>query len=138
MRIFVSYSRQDNSDDVLWRIQQQIASLGTPYVDDLQDHRGRDRLAMVEAALESAHLFVAVMSPAYLKTAWTRREFECALRRDIPMLGLLSDGTVINPSSAEWRLLRSRYPAAQLGHEVCGLTPAPDDQGSSSRPVEVE
>lgn len=102
MKVFVSYARQDNGCDTLRRIQQQVVTLGNPYIDDLQDHRGRDRLVMVEQALESAHIFVAVVSPSYLKTAWTRREFEIALNRDITMVALLADGALISRSSAAW------------------------------------
>lgn len=116
MNVFVSYARRDNCDDALRRIQQQVATLGSPYIDDLQDHRGRDRLAMVEEALESAQAFVAVMTPSYLKTAWTCREFEFALRRDIPMMALLTDGTFVRARS----------------------TSAPDDRGPTARAVEVE
>ena len=92
---FVSYARRDHDDNALRRVERRLAGYGRPYVDDLQDHRGHDRLAMVEHALESAHLFVAVLSNAYLRTAWTRREFESAIRRDIPMMALLPDGTLL-------------------------------------------
>lgn len=92
--VFVSYARQDNDDDALRAVERRLAELGDLYIDDLQDHRGHDRLATVERALESARLFVAVLSTAYLTTTWTRREFEFAVRRGIPILALRTDGTL--------------------------------------------
>jgi hypothetical protein len=91
--VFVSYARQDNDLDVLRRIERHVTALGRPYVDDLHGHEGHSRREAVEQALSTAGSFVAVLSPNYLTTAWTRKEFDIATCRGIPLLALRIDGT---------------------------------------------
>lgn len=86
MLIFVSYSRRDNTPRSLRAIAERLARLGRPYVDDFQDNEICDRQNEVEQALYAAELFVAVRTPNYLRTAWTRWEFDVALERHLPIL----------------------------------------------------
>jgi hypothetical protein len=51
-----------------------------------------------------------VMSPNYLRTPWTRKEFWTAFRcYRIPMSALLPDGTFVNVRSWKWILWFVRY-----------------------------
>lgn len=103
MIVFVSYARQDNNIEDLRRIERQVAIFGQAYVDDLHDHGRRNRQEIVEYALWAAGLFVAVFSPNYLKTVWTRKEFELAVRRGTPLL-TLKKHSFIAPPSQHWSL----------------------------------
>jgi hypothetical protein len=97
--VFVSYARQDNDLDALRRIELHVMALGRPYVDDLHGHEGHSRRDTVEQALWTAGSFVAVLSPNYLTTAWTRKEFNIATCRGIPLLSLKTDGTFVDQPS---------------------------------------
>lgn len=95
MTVFVSYARRDHDADSLRAIERIVSGLGAPYIDDLHHHRfGTDRREIVEHALSAARAFVGVLSPHYLRTPWTCREFETARARGIPMSALLPDGTL--------------------------------------------
>lgn len=102
MIVFVSYARQDNDVESLRRIERQVAMLGHPYLDDLHNHGWRDRQETVERALRAAEMFVAVLSPNYLRTVWTRKEYEFALCHELPLLALCSDGIFVNRSASLW------------------------------------
>ena len=96
---FVSYARMDHNISSLLRIEKDVAKIGEPYVDDLQDHSTRDRRAAVLQALGSAEVFIAVSSPNYLKTPWTRWEFEFASRHGLRILILAADGKLAEVGS---------------------------------------
>jgi hypothetical protein len=92
--IFVSYARRDHGLDALQGIEERVLRYGRPYIDDLHHHRhGANRHDAVEAALRSATAFVAVLTPYYLHTPWTCKEFLLACHRGIPILVLLPNGT---------------------------------------------
>lgn len=87
MKVFVSYSRIDNDETDLRELEDQVRNLfpdSTPYIDDLH-HGGHKRHQGVRRAFEESAAFVAVLSPWYLRTRWTRREYRWALKRRIPM-----------------------------------------------------
>jgi hypothetical protein len=94
MNVFVSYARRDNAKS-LPEIERLI-SWGTPYIDDLHHSRhGGARHEAVEFALRASHEFVAVLSPSYLRTPWTRWEFRQAVRRRIPMVALVGNSRFV-------------------------------------------
>ena len=92
---FVSYARGDLDVRMLRDIARQMSIFGTPYVDDLQDHRGTDRMVTVLAALWAADTFVAVVTPHYGLTDWTRDEFVVARHRGIPVIARLPGGRLL-------------------------------------------
>ncbi|MFI2473452.1 toll/interleukin-1 receptor domain-containing protein [Nocardia xishanensis] len=96
MIVFVSYARRDNQDSDLLRIRAQVSNLGLPYVDDLHDHSERPRSHTVVNALLAADTFVAVLSPNYLQTPWTRGEFAVAVQRKMQLLFLTPPGNLID------------------------------------------
>jgi hypothetical protein len=102
MIVFVSYARRDNSPAVLRAIETVVADLGTPYIDDMHGYEAADRHGAVIAALQAASIFVGVVTPNYLHTHWTRREFALAVRRKIPIIALLSDGRLVDSTTPEW------------------------------------
>lgn len=82
MRVFVSYARRDNDETALREIEEQVRNLlpdGTPYIDDLH-HGGHKRHQGLKLAFNESDAFVAVMSPWYLRTRWTRKEFRWAIK----------------------------------------------------------
>jgi hypothetical protein len=87
-RIFVSYARQDNDHSSLAVIKDSLLFMTSNlYIDDLFDHPGNiSRFMTVERALRDADTFLAVDSPRYLTTAWTRWEYDVARMRGIPIL----------------------------------------------------
>ncbi len=88
--IFVSYARRDNDLHALRTIEQTVAQFGEPYIDDLHHERfGTDRHEIVETALSNATIFVAIVTPHYLSTPWTRKEFAVAIARGLPIRTLL-------------------------------------------------
>ncbi|MGW5081873.1 toll/interleukin-1 receptor domain-containing protein [Micromonospora echinospora] len=91
MNAFVSYSRRDNPLGRLTEIEAQLSHLGQVYIDDLHHPRGINRHAAVIAALETAEVFIAVMSPNYPHTPWTRFEVSEAARRQVPLLLLTTN-----------------------------------------------
>ncbi|RAS60241.1 TIR domain-containing protein [Lentzea atacamensis] len=94
MNVFVSYSRRDNEQTLL-EIERLI-SWGTPYIDDLHHSRhGGDRHEAVEFALRASQEFVAVLSPSYLRTPWTRWEFGWAVESGIPMVALIGNSKLV-------------------------------------------
>jgi hypothetical protein len=103
MLVFVSYANRDNDLAALRRIERLVtAEVGRPYIDDLHNHDQVDRQAAVELALSTAESFVAVASPHYLRTTWTRMEFASALRRGIPVRALMADGSLVEQSAHQW------------------------------------
>ncbi|MGW4370043.1 toll/interleukin-1 receptor domain-containing protein [Nocardia takedensis] len=96
MIVFVSYARRDHQQVDLIRIKEQVSGLGQPYVDDLYDHSNRSRSETVVDALLFADTFVAVMSPHYLQTVWTRGEFSIALRRRLRLVFLSPSGELVD------------------------------------------
>lgn len=102
MIVFVSYARRDNDYHALRSIEKTVAVLGVPYVDDVHGREAADRRAKVEDALRTAAVFVGVVTPTYLQTPWTRREFALAAQRRIPIIALLPDGRLAGSAAAEW------------------------------------
>ncbi|MFF7890387.1 toll/interleukin-1 receptor domain-containing protein [Streptomyces sp. NPDC007907] len=104
MHYFVSYARRDNGPERLRIIREHLARDGRyVYIDDLEPHRvGADRVQAVINALAIADTFIAVESSDYLKTEWTRWEFETALRMKIKMTALLPDFTCTGDSEHTW------------------------------------
>ncbi|MET8203090.1 toll/interleukin-1 receptor domain-containing protein [Micromonospora taraxaci] len=94
MNAFVSYSRRDNP---LWRLAEvelRLGAIGDVYIDDLHHPPNVDRHVAVIAALDAASSFVAVLSPHYAQTPWTRFEVREAARRGLPLLLLTEAGVV--------------------------------------------
>ncbi|MET8756396.1 TIR domain-containing protein [Lentzea sp. NPDC004782] len=94
MRVFVSYSRKDNDDDALREIERQVRDLlpgSTPYLDDLHHDPDHDRHEGVERAFCESDAFVAVVSPRYRRTHWTRKEFRWAVASPMPIYLLISE-----------------------------------------------
>jgi hypothetical protein len=100
--VFVSYARRDNHPSKLRAIELVARRLGTVYIDDVHGYDAPDRRAAVESALARANMFLGVVSPHYLQTAWTRREFGVAVERDIPILALLPDGQLADQDDERW------------------------------------
>jgi len=116
MIVFVSYARRDNDMTALQRTERLLRFLGQPYIDDLHHHtHGTDRHEIVEEALRKATAFVAVASPHYLQTYWTRKEFGLALGRGIPISALLPSGTLVGLRSGD----SSRSPGEYLRRAAC-------------------
>jgi hypothetical protein len=99
--VFVSYARKDTNLQALRQIANQITVLGRPYIDDLHNQANADRLVTVTRALHAATSFVAILSSNYLRTEWTRKEFEIAMRRRIPMVGLTQEDMLMG-ELPEW------------------------------------
>ncbi|MBQ0894651.1 toll/interleukin-1 receptor domain-containing protein [Micromonospora sp. U56] len=94
MSAFVSYSRRDNSLGRLAEIEARLSHIGEVYIDDLHHPLNVDRHNAVIAALDAADVFIAVMSPHYPQTPWTRYEVKEAARRGLPLLLLTETGAV--------------------------------------------
>ena len=94
MIVFVSYSRLDNNEERLRELELQLGDLGEVYIDDLHHSANDDRESEVHRALDSAAVFVSILSEHYLKTAWTSKELKVAKRRGIPIYSLLPDGNL--------------------------------------------
>ncbi|MFF6893080.1 TIR domain-containing protein [Streptomyces microflavus] len=103
MRFFVSYARRDNSADALRQIAAMVPDATSIYIDDLETHAaGVDRVKKVVDALMSADVFIAVQSTHYLKTEWTRWEFETALQGRAEIRALLTDGEFAHWGDPGW------------------------------------
>ncbi|MEU1965882.1 toll/interleukin-1 receptor domain-containing protein [Micromonospora sediminicola] len=94
MNAFVSYSRRDNPFGRLIEIEEQLARIGGAYIDDLHHPPNVDRHVAVIAALDTADAFIAVITPHYPLTPWTRYEVKEAARRGLPLLLLTETGAV--------------------------------------------
>ncbi|MFI7159630.1 TIR domain-containing protein [Micromonospora chalcea] len=86
MNAFVSYSRRDNPLGRLAEIEALLSRIDTIYIDDLHHPLDVDRHVAVIAALDAADAFIAVASPHYPQTPWTRYEVKEAARRGLPLL----------------------------------------------------
>lgn len=127
MIVFVSYARRDHDPDALRRIEAAVTSLGVVYVDDVHGHEAADRRAVVLNALHAAAVFVGVVSPHYLRTPWTWREFVYAINRGIPIMALLPDGRLIKRTEVAWPWPREAAMAGQSDVDpVLGDPPNPD------------
>ncbi|MFF1839310.1 toll/interleukin-1 receptor domain-containing protein [Streptomyces sp. NPDC058231] len=105
MQYFVSYSRRDNSQDGLRRVRELLIAreATSVYVDDLELHDPAvDRVESVVKALHQADVFCALYSSSYLRSEWTRWEFDVAVASRTQMIALLPDGTFARPGSSEW------------------------------------
>lgn len=101
--VFVSYARGDHS---LWRlrkIESRVLEFGEPYIDDLHGLGAPDRRRHVKERLEAASVFLAVSSPAYFRTAWTRWELLRASTLGTLMMALAPSGEVSAGTPREWR-----------------------------------
>ncbi|MDX3658177.1 TIR domain-containing protein [Streptomyces sp. ID05-26A] len=81
MKVFVSYARRDNDDEALREIERQVKMLlpgCTPYIDDLHHDAHGDRYYGLKRAFVESTAFVAVRSPSYARTKWTRKELAWA------------------------------------------------------------
>ncbi|MET8367625.1 toll/interleukin-1 receptor domain-containing protein [Micromonospora sp. NPDC005194] len=94
MNAFVSYSRRDNPLGRLAEVELQLGAIGDVYIDDLHHPPNVNRHVAVIAALEAASTFIAVLSPHYAQTPWTRYEVREAARRGLPLLLLTEAGAV--------------------------------------------
>ncbi|WP_435151018.1 toll/interleukin-1 receptor domain-containing protein [Micromonospora aurantiaca (nom. illeg.)] len=94
MNAFVSYSRRDNPLGRLAEIEELLSQIGTVYIDDLHHPTNIDRHLAVIAALDAADTFIAVASPRYPQTPWTRYEVKEAARRGLPLLLLTETDSV--------------------------------------------
>lgn len=77
MKVFVSYARRDNDVEALREIERQLKTLlpgCTPYIDDLHHDVHGDRYYGLKRAFVESTAFVAVRSPSYARTKWTRKE----------------------------------------------------------------
>ncbi|WBB79571.1 hypothetical protein O7606_26050 [Micromonospora sp. WMMD882] len=90
----MSYSRRDNSLERLVQIEALLGHLKSVYIDDLHHPHDIDRHFAVTCALEAAGTFIAVVSPNYLHTLWTRFEASEAARRGVPLLLLTGTDTL--------------------------------------------
>jgi hypothetical protein len=89
MKIFVSYSRSDNSHQRLVEISRQLQATGdSVYIDDIHHPAVGDRRDAVLSALDQAEVFVVVKTENYLRTKWTRFEFERAMDAGIALVVL--------------------------------------------------
>ncbi|GGM98208.1 hypothetical protein GCM10011609_40280 [Lentzea pudingi] len=73
----MSYARKDNDVEALREIERQLKTLlpgCTPYIDDLHHDAHGDRYYGLKRAFVESRVFVAVRSPSYARTRWTRRE----------------------------------------------------------------
>ncbi|MET9828234.1 toll/interleukin-1 receptor domain-containing protein [Streptomyces sp. NPDC006385] len=104
MRYFVSYARRDNSTERLREIGAFLSCTASDvYIDDLEPHlSGADRVQVVVDALALADVFVAVESSNYLKSEWTRWEFETAFRMGIEVVALRSTSTLVRAADLDW------------------------------------
>jgi hypothetical protein len=94
MNAFVSYSRRDNTLGRLAEIEARLSHIGEVYIDDLHHPSNVDRHVAVVAALDAASVFIAVVSPHYPQTPWTRYEVKEAARRGLPLILLTETGAV--------------------------------------------
>ncbi|MGW4212796.1 TIR domain-containing protein [Lentzea sp. NPDC004789] len=88
MKVFVSYSRADHHDEASLReLEDRVKTLfpdSTPYICDLRGgHHKRNQ--DVKRAFEECVQFVAVVSPRYRRTRWTRKEYRWAINRRMPI-----------------------------------------------------
>lgn len=77
MKVFVSYARKDNDVEALREIERQVKKWlpgSTPYIDDLHHDTHGDRYDGLKRAFVESTAFVAVCSPSYARTKWTRKE----------------------------------------------------------------
>lgn len=104
MRYFVSYARRDNSTERLREIGALLSCTASDvYIDDLEPHlSGADRVQVVVDALALADVFVAVESSNYLKSEWTRWEFETAFSMGIEVVALRSTSTLVRAADLDW------------------------------------
>ncbi|WP_406271128.1 toll/interleukin-1 receptor domain-containing protein [Streptomyces sp. NBC_00191] len=105
MRYFVSYARRDNNSDRLRDIKGLFLACGAGsiYIDDLERHGITvDRVQAVVEALQRAEVFCAVYSDNYLRTEWTRWEFNIAVTNKMEIIALLPDGSFVRPGSPQW------------------------------------
>lgn len=120
MRLFVSYSRRDNSLQRLLQVRDFLATADHAYIDDLEVHDPHeDRAQAVVNALECADAFVAVQSSNYLRTPWTRWEFNVALGRNMGVAALLPSWQLAPLGSSEWpwpQELKNDKPAPPKGY----------------------
>lgn len=96
MKVFVSYARRDNDDEALREIERQVKTLlpgCTPYIDDLHHDAHRDRYDGVEHAFLESRAFVAVYSPWYARTKWTKKECRWANASELPVYVLIPNKT---------------------------------------------
>jgi hypothetical protein len=90
MNAFVSY----NTLGRLAEIEARLSHIGEVYIDDLHHPSNVDRHVAVVAALDAASVFIAVVSPHYPQTPWTRYEVKEAARRGLPLILLTETGAV--------------------------------------------
>lgn len=103
MKYFVSYARRDNSSEHLKKIGSFLSLTGHVYIDDLEIHDpSRDRVRTVTDALTQADSFVAVQSPHYLRTEWTRWELARALHGNIQVMALLPNWEFAHWGTRQW------------------------------------
>jgi len=94
-RVFVSYADADR--DVIERIRQELERRGMGEivfdVDDVEP--GVDVPSAIREALRVAEAMVVVVSAAGLRSAWVRHELGAAVVRQIPVIQVVGDRTLL-------------------------------------------
>lgn len=81
-RVFLSYAREDQA--VADRLARWLRDKGIePYWFQNEEQRGRRFVGEMERAIAEADLFVVLLSPNFLTSAWCRHERDLALLREI-------------------------------------------------------
>ena len=80
-RVFLSYTKAD--DALARRVCQAIRSANAEvFCWEDEENRGGRFIQTIGTELEAADLFVALLSPEYLRSSWCRREVEVAIHRE--------------------------------------------------------
>jgi len=83
-RVFLSYAREDQA--VADRLARWLRDRGIePYWFQNEEQRGRRFVGEMERAIAESDLFVVLLSPHFLISAWCRHERELALLREIDL-----------------------------------------------------
>lgn len=114
MRFFVSYARRDNSVNRLTSINDLLRTVGQPYIDDMHHSEEVARHVSVMEALYLADVFVAVRTPNYMRTPWTRLEVGLAKRRGLRLLVLGPDDKLRASSYEQLEFSANAIPGKQL------------------------
>jgi TIR domain-containing protein len=84
VRAFVSYAEEDRRAAL--RIARWLRDHGVePFVFQEEAHRGGRFVREIEESLRQADLFLVLLSPAYVRSEWCRRERDVALTREVEL-----------------------------------------------------
>lgn len=79
-RVFISHASEDSA--IAHLLREMLVSRGAT-VFDWEEQHGSQIVDRIESAIMTADMFIVLMSPAYLKSAWSRQERNLALHREI-------------------------------------------------------